>query len=31
VDPDARVTWLFEAWERVDRWIGEQLEGRERG
>ena len=24
-DRDAQVTWLFEAWEGVDRWVGEQL------
>ena len=27
-DPDAQVTWLFEAWEGVDAWIGEQLADR---
>lgn len=26
-DRDGQIAWLFEAWEGVDRWIGEQLAG----
>ncbi len=29
-DRDAQVTWLFQTWEGVDRWVGEQLAGRDR-
>jgi 1-acyl-sn-glycerol-3-phosphate acyltransferase len=28
-DPGAQVTWLFETWESVDRWVGEQLAARD--
>jgi len=27
-DPDARIEWLYEVWQRLDDWVGEQLAAR---